>query len=85
MAQRGDGGRRARPHAAQGQFLRPRPEEERFITAAFIGALTTTGTADELVERVRGRAASGYEQRASCLAPGREDASEAWALGRAGV
>lgn len=71
------------PH--KGQFLRPRPEEERFITAAFIGALTTTGTADDLVERVRGRAASGYEQRAICLAPGREEASEAWALVREGV
>ena len=63
----------------RGHFIRPRPEEERFLTAALIRDLTTTGTAGELVERVRRLAAAGYRQLAICLAPGREDAIEAWA------
>ena len=37
----------------KGHFIRPRPEEERFLTAALVRDLTTTGTAEELVERVR--------------------------------
>jgi 5,10-methylenetetrahydromethanopterin reductase len=48
-----------------GHFIRPRPEEERFLTAALIRDLTTTGTADELVERVRGLAAAGYQHSPS--------------------
>lgn len=63
----------------RGHFIRPRQEEERFLTAALVRDLTTTGTADELVERVRGLAAAGYQQLAVCLAPGHEDAIEAWA------
>jgi len=63
----------------KGHFIRPRPEEERFLTAALMRDLTTTGTADKLVERVRGLAAAGYQQLAICLAPGHEDAIEAWA------
>ena len=63
----------------KGHFIRPRPEEERFLTAALVRDLTTTGTADELVERVRGLAAAGYQQLAICLAPGHEDGIEAWA------
>jgi len=35
----------------KGHFIRPRPEEERFLTAGLVRDLTTTGTADELVER----------------------------------
>jgi hypothetical protein len=42
---------------------------------------TTTGTADELVDRVRGLAAAGYAQLAVCLAPGHEDALDDWARG----
>jgi hypothetical protein len=41
--------------------------------------LTTTGTAEELVERVRGLAAAGYQQLTICLAPGHEHAVEEWA------
>jgi 5,10-methylenetetrahydromethanopterin reductase len=63
----------------KGHFIRPRPEEERFLTAALLRDLTTTGTRDELVERVRGLAAAGYQQLAVCLAPGQEDAVEDWA------
>jgi 5,10-methylenetetrahydromethanopterin reductase len=63
----------------KGHFIRPRPEEERFLTAPLIRDLTTTGTADELVERVRGLAAAGYQQLAVCLAPTHEDAIERWA------
>ena len=43
-----------------------------------ISDLTTTGTADELVERVRGLAAAGYQQLAVCLAPNHEDSIERW-------
>ena len=63
----------------KGHFIRPRPEEERFLTAALVRDLTTTGTADELVERVRGLAAAGYQQLTICLAPGHEHAVEEWA------
>ncbi len=63
----------------KGHFIRPRPEEERFLTAALMRDLTTTGTAGEVVERVRGLAAAGYQQLAVCLAPGHEDAIEDWA------
>jgi alkanesulfonate monooxygenase SsuD/methylene tetrahydromethanopterin reductase-like flavin-dependent oxidoreductase (luciferase family) len=63
----------------KGHFIRPRPEEERFLTAELVRDLTTTGTADELVERVRGLAAAGYQQLTICLAPGQEDAVEDWA------
>jgi len=63
----------------KGHFIRPRPEEERFLTAALIRDLTTTGTADELVERVRGLADAGYQQLAVCLAPNHEGAIERWA------
>ena len=62
----------------KGHFIRPRPEEERFLTAALVRDLTTTGTAEELVERVRGLAAAGYQQLTICLAPGQEHAVE-WA------
>jgi len=47
--------------------------------AELIRDLTTTGTADELVERVRGLAAAGYQQLTICLAPAHEDALEEWA------
>ena len=63
----------------KGHFIRPRPEEERFLTAGLVRDLTTTGTADELVERVRGFAAAGYQEIAICLAPGHEGAVEEWA------
>ena len=63
----------------RGHFIRPRPEEERFLTAALVRDLTTTGTADEIAERVRGLAAAGYQQLAVCLAPEREDAIDRWA------
>ena len=63
----------------RGHFIRPRPEEERFLTAALMRDLTTTGTAGEVVERVRGLAAAGYQQLAVCLAPGHESAIEDWA------
>jgi 5,10-methylenetetrahydromethanopterin reductase len=63
----------------KGHFIRPRPEEERFLTAELMRDLTTTGTADELVERVRGLAAAGYHELAICVAPGQEDAIDGWA------
>jgi 5,10-methylenetetrahydromethanopterin reductase len=63
----------------KGHFIRPRPEEERFLTAPLMRDLTTTGTAGEIVERVRGLAAAGYQQLAVCLAPGHEGAIEDWA------
>jgi 5,10-methylenetetrahydromethanopterin reductase len=63
----------------RGHFIRPRPEEEPFLTASLIRDRTTTGTADELVERVRGLAAAGYQQLVMCLAPQHEDAIEEWA------
>jgi 5,10-methylenetetrahydromethanopterin reductase len=63
----------------KGHFIRPRLEEERFLTADLVRDLTTTGTAAELVERVRGLAAAGYQQLAICLAPGHEGAIEDWA------
>ena len=63
----------------QGHFIRPRDEEQPFLTAPLLRDLTTTGTIDELVGRVRGLAAAGYQQLAICLAPGHEDAIDAWA------
>lgn len=63
----------------KGHFTRPRPEEERFLTATLMRDLTTTGTADEVVERVRGLAVAGYRQLTVCLAPGHEGAIEDWA------
>jgi 5,10-methylenetetrahydromethanopterin reductase len=63
----------------KGHFIRPRPEEERFLAAPLMRDLTTTGAPDELVERVRGLRAAGYQQLAICLAPGHEDAMADWA------
>jgi 5,10-methylenetetrahydromethanopterin reductase len=63
----------------KGHFIRPRPEEAPFLTATLVRDLTTTGTAGELVERVRALAGAGYQQLAICLAPGHEDAIEEWA------
>ena len=63
----------------KGHFTRPRPEEERFLTATLMRDLTTTGTADEVFERVRGLAVAGYRQLTVCLAPGHEGAIEDWA------
>ena len=63
----------------RGHFMFPRSEEERFLTEGLVRDLTTTGTAGELVERVRGLAAAGYQQLAICLAPGHENAIEQWA------
>src|SRR5215831_16654686 len=42
----------------KGHFIRPRPEEARFLTAPLMRDLTTTGTAPELVERVQRLAAA---------------------------
>ena len=58
----------------KGHFIRPRPEEEPFL-AALVRDLTTTGTADELVERVAGLAAAGYGSSRSALLPGRSTPS----------
>ena len=63
----------------RGHFIKPRPEEERFLTDPLMRDLTTTGTAGEVVERVRGLGAAGYRQLAICLAPGHEGAIEDWA------
>jgi 5,10-methylenetetrahydromethanopterin reductase len=57
-------------HKGHLMFVRP---EEKHITANVIRGLTTTGTLPEIVERVRGIKASGYQQVRFNTVPGHEE------------
>jgi 5,10-methylenetetrahydromethanopterin reductase len=62
-----------------GHLMYLRPEEEQFITGEMLKALTLTGTAEEIRERVSALEAAGYDQVAVQLVPGSEDAIDEWA------
>ncbi|MDA0824384.1 MAG: LLM class flavin-dependent oxidoreductase [Proteobacteria bacterium] len=62
-----------------GHLMYLRPEEEQFITAEILKALTLTGTPEEIRERVDMMRQAGYDQVAVQIVPGQEDALEQWA------
>lgn len=64
-------------HAGHLMYLRP--EEERFITAELIKALTLTGTPDEIQERVAALESAGYDQLAIQITTGHEHTLDDWA------
>jgi len=59
-------------------LLAVRPEEERFLTEDVIRMTTTTATAPELVDRIRGLRDAGYDQFTIQLVHGHEGALERW-------
>lgn len=63
----------------EGHLMYLRPDEERFVSADMIEALTLTGSPDTILERVAAMEAAGYDQVAVQLVPGHEDAIEGWA------
>ena len=62
-----------------GHLMYLRPEEEQFITGEMLKALTLTGSADEIRERVDLIRIAGYDQVAVQIVPGHENALEQWA------
>ena len=62
-----------------GHLMYLRPEEEQFITGEMLKALTLTGTAEEIRERVELLREARYDQVAVQIVPGHEDAIEQWA------
>ncbi|MFQ5829789.1 MAG: hypothetical protein ACE5JD_11630, partial [Candidatus Methylomirabilia bacterium] len=60
----------------KGHFMWVRPEEERFVDADLLRHITSTGTADELRDRIRALRDAGYQQLAISLVPGQETALE---------
>ena len=51
-------------------YVRP---DEKHITARVIRGLTTTGTFDETVDRIRGITKCGYQQVRLTVVPGHEN------------
>ncbi len=66
-----------RTHA--GHLMVVRPEERPLIGAGMIRALSFTGTADELRERVRGFRAAGFRQFSTHIRHGHPEMVEEWA------
>lgn len=65
-----------RNHRGHLIFVRP---EETHVTPELVKATSMSGTRDELVERLRGLAAAGYDQVTIQLVHGHESAIEEWA------
>ncbi|MGH7805217.1 MAG: LLM class flavin-dependent oxidoreductase, partial [Candidatus Binatia bacterium] len=63
----------------RGHLSYVRPEERRFVTKERIRGFTLTGTADEIVERLRPVRDGGFDQLTIQLVPGQESAIEDWA------
>ena len=56
-----------------------RAEEQQFIDAETLKAVSLTGTAEEIRARVATMEKAGYDQMAIQLVPGQEAAIEDWA------
>ena len=56
-----------------------RPDEDRFATADLIRAMTTSGTAPELRDRMRRLKEAGYDEVVVQVTPGHETMIEDWA------
>jgi len=63
----------------RGHLMFVRPDEAPLVPAELTRAVTYTGTAEELRERLRGLRALGYDQVAIQIVPHHEDALEQWA------
>jgi 5,10-methylenetetrahydromethanopterin reductase len=63
----------------KGHLMFVRPEEDRFATAALIGAMTTSGTVPELRDRMRRLKEAGYDEVVVGVTPGCETMVEDWA------
>jgi 5,10-methylenetetrahydromethanopterin reductase len=63
----------------RGHLTFVRPEEEAFIGADLLRAVTFTGTAEEIRDRIRALRDAGYRQWTVQLVHGHEDAVEQWA------
>jgi 5,10-methylenetetrahydromethanopterin reductase len=63
----------------KGHLLFLRPEEDRFATAELIRAMTVTGTAAELRDRMRRLKEAGYDEVVVQITPGCETMIEDWA------
>ncbi len=77
MSYKPDDARYLSNHRGHLMYLRP---EEKHITADVIGKLSLTGTQAQLVERLQGIKALGYQQVAINMIPGQEnDMLQRWA------
>jgi hypothetical protein len=56
-----------------------RPEEDRFATADLMRAMTVTGTAAELRDRMQRLQEAGYDEVVVQITPGRETMIDHWA------
>ena len=63
----------------KGHLMFLRPEEHRFATADLIRAVTASGTASELRDRMRRLKDAGYDEVVVQITPGRESMIEDWA------
>jgi 5,10-methylenetetrahydromethanopterin reductase len=63
----------------RGHLMFVRPEEDRFATADLIRAMTTSGTAAELRDRMRRLKEAGYDEVVVQITPGCEHMIEDWA------
>jgi 5,10-methylenetetrahydromethanopterin reductase len=63
----------------RGHLIFLRPEEEAFISSDLLRAVTFTGTAEEIRDRIRALREAGYRQWTIQLVGGHEDAVEEWA------
>jgi 5,10-methylenetetrahydromethanopterin reductase len=63
----------------KGHLMFVRPEEDRFVTADLIRAMTVSGTAPELRDRMRRLQEAGYDEVVVQITPGCETMIEDWA------
>jgi 5,10-methylenetetrahydromethanopterin reductase len=63
----------------KGHLMFVRPEEDRFATADLIRAMTVSGTAPELRDRMRRLKEAGYDEAVVQITPGCESMIEDWA------
>jgi 5,10-methylenetetrahydromethanopterin reductase len=63
----------------KGHLMFVRPDEDRFATADLIRAMTTSGTAPELRDRMRRLKETGYDEVVVQITPGCETMIEDWA------
>ena len=63
----------------KGHLMFVRPEENRFATADLIRAMTVSGTAPELRDRMRRLKEAGYDEVVVQITPGCETMIEDWA------
>jgi 5,10-methylenetetrahydromethanopterin reductase len=63
----------------KGHLMFVRPEEGRFVTADLIRALTRSGTAPELRDRIRRLKEAGYDEVVVQVTPGHDTMIDEWA------